>query len=358
VKDAHRVLERAVDAGVFPGAQAVVRRMGAPLLEVEVGRRGPGLEPVGAEVRYDLASLTKALGTALLWAHHYEQGRVDPADRLAASFSRADPRVEHHHVLRHVAGYPAHRRLDRVLPRSLEPGSPAARAWIARAAAETPLAHPPAARTVYSDLGFMALGAALEAVGGRSLERQLGALGCPLSGPRPASPARAVSAHEPRVAPTGRTPLGATHDDNAFAMGGVAGHAGQFGAARAVGAWAEAALAAFHGERDAPWAPETVRALWRPRPGSVWTWGWDRATPGGTTGGWPEDAVGHLGFTGTSLWIHPPSGLLAVLLTNRTAGGGSVAALRAVRRAFYAAVWAANREKSAVSGAVGRPVKS
>lgn len=345
LSEAQRILQQGVDAGVMPGAQAVVSRMGRRLLEIEVGRRGAGLEPVRPELRYDLASLTKALGTSLLWAHHWEQGRVEPSTRLASHFEGADPRVEHHHVLRHQAGFPAHHRFDRRLPATLRPGSSGARSWIARAAAETPLAQAPETAAVYSDVGFIALGAALEASGGRRLGRQLADLGCPLTGP-PAEAGAEDRWLPPAVAPTGRRPLGATHDDNAFAMGGVAGHAGQFGRARDVCTWAETALAAYHGERGAPWQPETVRALWSPRPGAAWTWGWDRPTPGGTTGGWPPDAVGHLGFTGTSVWIHPPTGLIAVLLTNRTAGAGTTAQLGAVRRAFYGVTWTHRRENA------------
>jgi len=341
-----RLLEEGVERRVHPGAQAVVAREGRPVAAIEVGRRGPRLEPTGPTVRYDLASLTKALGTAALWARAWERGRVDPADRLADRYPGADPRVEHDHLLRHVSGLPAHRRFDRALPAPIRPGSPAARAWITRSAAETPLDRVPGTAR-YSDLGFIALGGVLTSVMGASLADQLRGIGCPLGGPPrtgfegPPPPAERATGPT-RVAPSGRTPVGAVHDENAFAMGGLAGHAGLFGSAQDVAAWAERFLAAFHGARDAPWAPETLRALWQPRPGAAWVWGWDRPTPGGTTGGaWPPDAVGHLGFTGTSLWIHPASTLVAVLLTNRTAVGGRIDALRAIRQAFHREVWAA-----------------
>lgn len=351
------LLEDGVARGVYTGAQAAVSVEGRPTLQLEIGRRGAGLEAVGPDVRFDLASLTKALGTAVLWAHHFEAGRVDPSDRLADLWPGADRRIEHHHLLRHASGLPAHQRFDLRLPPTLRVGSPEARSWIVRAAATTPTDAAPGEQTRYSDVGFIALGGILAATGAAPLEDQLTRLGCPLRGPRPPEPShphptRALTAAPDalwdRRATSGRRPVGAVHDENAFAMGGIAGHAGQFGSATEVVRWAEALLAAWHGDRQQPLAPETVRQMWRPRPGSAWVWGWDRPTPGGTTGdAWPEDAVGHLGFTGTSLWIHPGSGLIAVLLTNRTAAHGDPGELRDIRRTFHRAVWAR-------WGAVGR----
>lgn len=340
------ILQRGVDERVFPGAQAAVSREGRTILEIEVGRRGPGLEPVSPGVLYDLASLTKALGTCAVWAHQWERGRVDPADRLATRFPGADPRIEHRHLLRHTSGLPAHQRFDRRLPHHAASGSAAARAWIARAAAETPTDRPPGETARYSDLGFIALGSVLETLGGASLGSQLRGLGSPLIEPSPASDLRTL-----RWAPTGREPPGRVHDDNAVAMGGLAGHAGLFGSARQVISWVERWLAAYHGSRAAPWSPETVRGLWRVRPGPVWTWGWDRPTPDGTTGGaWPESSVGHLGYTGTAVWIHPETGIAAVLLTNRTAVGGRIEALRHVRQAFFREAWSLARSAPRLPG--------
>jgi CubicO group peptidase (beta-lactamase class C family) len=122
------------------------------------------------------------------------------------------------------------------------------------------------------------------------------------------------------VAPTEGELVGVVHDENARAMGGVAGHAGLFGTAAGVSALARAHVEAWHG-RPGRLAPETVRRLWTPSgvPGSTWCFGWDRPSAVGSSAGarWPKAGVGHLGFTGCSLWIDPPRGRWVALVTNR-----------------------------------------
>ncbi len=331
------LLEAGVAERAVPGGQLVVRREGRAVFEEAFGRRGPGLDPVRAATRYDLASLTKAVGTSILWAQAWERGCLDPADRLASTFPGADPRVEHKHLLQHRSGLPAHIRFDRRLPVTLAPGARATRAWIQERAARAPLEATPDERSRYTDLGFIALGAAVERLTGREPGLALAALGCPLTD-------LAAVRRAEDVAPTFQPHRHRVHDDNAWAMGGICGHAGLFGTASHVADWTDRLLAAFHGDRSGPLAPETVRTLWAPRKESIWTWGWDRPTPGGSTGDvWPADAVGHLGYTGTSIWIHPATGLTATLLTNRTVYGENPEQIRRFRRSIMAEVWERGR---------------
>src|SRR5262249_42248510 len=121
------------------------------------------------------------------------------------------------------------------------------------------------------------------------------------------------------------------HDENARAMGGVAGHAGLFGCARDVVALGERWLG-WHHATQRFWAPSDV-------PGSTRTLGWDRPSPSGSSTGdvWPLDSVGHLAFTGCSLWIAPARQLVAALVTNRTYFSRDPAPIRAMRRAVYRA---------------------
>src|SRR6185436_14930141 len=160
-----------------------------------------------------------------------------------------------------------------------------------------PLERPPGSASVYSDLGFILLGAALGPL--ERLFREQVAPGLEIGfGPR--DPARCAPAEGLR---------GVVHDENARALGGVAGHAGLFGHARDVAAL----IAALFAEPDHPyWTPSGI-------PGSTWCLGWDRPSATGSSTGtrWPREGVGHLGFTGCSLWLDPNRRRAVILLSNR-----------------------------------------
>ncbi len=141
----------------------------------------------------------------------------------------------------------------------------------------------------------------------------------------------------------GRTLTGEVHDNYAAALGGAAGHAGLFGTAPAVGHFARLVLAAARGDERlaAPFTPALVRAFTTKSavPASSRALGWDTMLPSSSCGGrMSAAAFGHVGFTGTSLWIDPGRDRYFVLLTNRAAGGGTLDAMRMVRRAFHDAL--------------------
>lgn len=339
------VLFRAVEEGVTPGAAAVVLTGDHRRKAAVAGflHRGEGALPVDEATVWDLASLTKLLSTTLVVARAVDAGRVAlDEEPWPASW----PGVTVAHVLRHDAGLPAWAPLYEHARRAGVCGlGDGARVVTEKARALTPEAAP-GARTLYSDLGFIALGAWLEERLGAPLDRAF------------ADVAIAFGDHElrfvrldvdgfhpavPRVAPTERCPWrrralhGQVHDDNAFAMGGVAGHAGLFGSLLDVEAAARYFLRSLVEGRDPTLASFAAGSGERGL-------GFDRASPTGTTGGaLSERAVGHLGFTGTSLFIDPaPPGAAYVLLTNRVHESREhKERIFAVRQAFHreAASW-------------------
>ena len=197
----------------------------------------------------------------------------------------------------------------------------------------------------YSDLGFILLGAALEAMFGQPLSTAFALLGTPVffrdrRGP-PSLPLFPISAP---VAPTeSHVRPGFVHDENARAMGGAAGHAGLFGTASGVLNIAEDLVMSYHGYSQGILKPETVRRLWQPSlvSKSTRTLGWDRPSEkGSSTGGeWPRHSVGHLGFTGCSLWIEPDRALIAVLITNRVCPTRANNLIRRLRPELHTSVW-------------------
>jgi len=308
-----------------------------PPLLLALGQRQLEPEPLPATVDtvYDLASLTKAVVTSLLVMKAVEAGRLALDQPLGEHLSAlADrPEVTLRRVLSHSGGFPAHRKFYEDLFAVAGPSPSHRAAIIARAAAE-PLAYPPGSRSIYSDLGFILLGALVE----QALSGRLDVLAAqlifePLRLPSLgffALPGNARSMGGP-LAPTERCPVrgrlvvGEVHDLNAYAMGGVAGHAGLFGTAGDLLRLAQALSAAYHGrgwEGSPPLVgAELLRELWRPAlvPGSTWRLGWDGPAATGSLAGTrlSRQAVGHLAFTGCSLWIDPDAEACVIVLTNR-----------------------------------------
>lgn len=336
-------LDEAAQAGVFPGAVLRVSRAGELLFEHAAGRRAaaPASPPMHSGVAFDLSSLTKPLATAVAFFQLVAEGRADldrPVARDLPGFAAAGKGgIAPRHLLAHCSGLAAHREFWREVlgvERDGRPGfaaSAAARHWMFERVDRESLESAPGTRAVYSDLGFIALGRLVEELAGEPLDRAcarrtFAPLGLDslffidLARPGAAPPAGID------VAPTGFSPArgrvadGEVDDDNAWAMGGVAGHAGLFGSAAAVDRLATALEACARGG-DGPLPPAAVAAMWRrdPLPGSTRTLGWDTPTPGRSSSGrhLSPRSVGHLGFTGTSLWMDLERRLNVVLLSNR-----------------------------------------
>jgi CubicO group peptidase (beta-lactamase class C family) len=323
------VCEVAVSTGVVPGAVVLCAEGGTTRFHQAFGARQ--LEPTPAPAVpgtiYDVASVTKAVVTSVLAMRAVANGELaleDPVARHQPQFQGAGKdAVTIRHLLCHASGLPAHRpfyapfvghhRDARAVPDDVR----ARRDAIIAAAASEPLERPPGQRAVYSDLGFMLLGDVLERRAGNDLAvmtdhwlvPRLG-LGATTfvrtDGAGARTPVLAGVAPTERCAEREALVSGEVHDLNAYAIGGVAG----------------ALVAAWHGDVTEPIVPkDVIRAFWEPAgvSGATWRLGWDGPAEQGSQAGTrlSRRAVGHLGFTGCSLWIDPPRRLWIVVLTNR-----------------------------------------
>ena len=314
-----RVVQRGLDAGGYPGAAVVVGRKGYSVWSKGYGSLDwSGKTPVSArESIYDLASLTKVIGTTTAIMLLYDRGRIDldaPVSRYLSTFSGGlKDQVTVRHLLTHRAGLPAGRQLWRNFT------TPEA----ARAAVlDTPIQSEPGARYEYSDLGADILGFIAESVTGQPLDTFLSnevfaKLG--MADTHFHLDAADIARTAPtEVAPPRGYPLrGEVHDENAWALGGVAGHAGLFSTASDLSVFAQMMLdgGTYGGTRII--ADSTV-ALFTRRTAGHRALGWDTCEGQyGCGQHMSERAFGHTGFTGTSIWIDPDRQTFVILLTNR-----------------------------------------
>jgi CubicO group peptidase (beta-lactamase class C family) len=335
---ARQILVDAAAAGRFPAGVVEVGDATRVLWREAVGRLtyDAGAPAAHDETVFDLASLTKPIATTTIAMHLVETGRIALAHRVSRWLrhwtGRERAAVTVRDLLEHCAGLAAW------LPfyRDYE-----GRAELEPAISRLALEYVPWTQSVYSDLGFILLGFILEDAGGAPLDRQFAAR-VPEADLRFRPPAE----WRARTAPTeadswrGRMLIGEVHDENAWALGGVAGHAGLFGTAPAVGAFARLVLATL--DKQTPLArPETLRRfLTRSTvPGSSRAVGWDTMLPTSSCGTRLSAAsFGHTGFTGTSLWIDPVRGIYVVLLTNRVHPTRNAEGFHAVRPAVHDAI--------------------
>jgi serine-type D-Ala-D-Ala carboxypeptidase len=339
---AGRVLNEALAARAFSAATAEVGTAAGAVWCFAGGRLefGARAEAVDRDTIFDLASLTKVLATTTMALELATSGALDletPVRRFVSGWSgpeRASVTVRD--LLEHASGLPGHRPYFREMA-----GRDAYEAAIAAEALE----YPPRSRSIYSDLGFILLGFILEDVASQSLDEQCrrwraaNGLGEPLEFVPPDAWRHWTAATE-QDAWRGRLLRGEVHDENAAALGGVAGHAGLFGTAAAVGEIARWWLALLAAERATDRARTAATFVQRSTvPGSSRALGWDTMLPTSSCGTkLSARAIGHTGFTGTSLWIDPARGLYAVLLTNRVHPSRENDRIRAVRRAFHDAI--------------------
>jgi serine-type D-Ala-D-Ala carboxypeptidase len=330
--------------GVYPGGQLAVSRQCQRLVTASVGKLAPGAEPTSNDAIYDLASLTKPLATTVLFGRALEEGRCKLDDPVNKFVPGVHGSITLEHLLDHSSGYPAHARFDQYMPSRIPKGSWDAWRHIVFEAVKLGREAPAGQRALYSDVGFILLGAALEVMYSQPLSTAHALLSTPLfyrdkRGP-PALPA--IWPRAP-LAPTENCNLGEVHDENCRAMGGAAGHAGLWGNAEGVLKLAEQLVLAYHGFKGGVLKPETIKRIWKPSAvaGSTRTLGWDRPSPeGSSTGGrWPPSSVGHLGFTGTSIWIEPERALIVVLISNRVCPTRANNTIRRLRPALYDAAW-------------------
>ena len=352
-------MRQAIGSHAFPGA-AIAITLGNQLIALQgFGQYtyDTSSPQVTAETIFDLASVSKVLPTTAVTALLYERGLLDlemPLISMVPEFAGDDRRREEvtlRMLLAHCSGLPAYEKLY------LRAES---RERLLAAALAVPLAHEPGTHAEYSDIGFILLGVCLERLADEALDQfaqreVFGPLGLTRTTYTPPHSWRS------RIAPTAddrifrhRLIQGEVQDENASVMGGVAGHAGVFSTAGDVAIFARAMLIARarpHGSKDEPSGGELFPSLLRPETlarfterqsepeGSSRALGWDTPSRPSQSGSHlSARSYGHLGYTGTSLWIDPERQLTITLLTNRTWPDCANQAIKQVRPAFHDAI--------------------
>jgi CubicO group peptidase (beta-lactamase class C family) len=314
------VVERGISAGGYPGASVVVGRRGAAVMEKGFGRQSwSSSSPAVTADRtiYDLASLTKVVGTTTALMVLYDEGKIhldDPVYKYVPGFIGGQKdQVTIRMLLEHRSGLPAGRDLWRSAHSPAE-----AREQVI----STNLACEPGRCYEYSDLGADMLGFVVESASGERLDQFLAEnVFKPLHMDdtffTPADSLRSRVAPTEVAPPRGYPIKGEVHDENAFALGGVAGHAGLFSTANDLAIFAQMMLngGTYNGTRV---VSDSTIALFTKRAAGTRALGWDTCGGSGSCGSYlGNEAYGHTGFTGTSLWIDPNRDMFVVLLTNR-----------------------------------------
>jgi CubicO group peptidase (beta-lactamase class C family) len=345
-----RALDKAIEKQEIPGAVVLARMpVEGELLEYAWVRGLAAARPERLTMRrdtlFDLASLTKVMATTTAIMLLVDEGSIDLDDPVAKTLPRFGERgkeaITIRHLLSHSAGLKPWRGFHELLIEKERKtgerllGTPEGKEWILDRVLRSALVHEPGEAAVYGDLDFIVLAALVEEVSKQSFDdfcesriyTRLG-LADTRFFPIPVDGSQAApDVIRRRVAATEYCPWreriiwGEVHDPNASAMGGVAGHAGLFSTADDVLKFAQAYVDAWHGRSDML-PPERVREF-ATRQGlpedSDWALGWDTPTAGSSSSGkhFSANSIGHLGFTGTSVWIDLEREAIVVMLTNR-----------------------------------------
>ena len=316
------IMRAGIAGGAAPGGSLAVGRFGRIVHMAGYGRQDTAQKsaPVDENTMYDMASLTKVIATTTAAMMLEEQGQLD-LDRTVASylpeFNAPDKAgITVRMIVTHRGGLEAFAALYKQFKGREQ--------YLAQINAR-PLKSTPGTETVYSDWDFILTQFIIERITGMTLDRFLadkvfGPLGMTSTMYTPDS-----TKYFDRIAPTeidstrGGLMHGKVHDENAYAMGGVSGHAGLFSTARDLSIFAQMLLngGQYNGVRIVK--PETVARWTAPQSrASSRALGWDTPSKGSSAGNYfSARSFGHTGFTGTSLWIDPDRDLFVILLTNR-----------------------------------------
>jgi len=339
------VVTAAIADSAFPGAQLVAVRDNAVVIDRAYGRTvyGPGAPPVTPDNLFDIASMTKVFATTAAVMKLFDEGKISLDDR-AASFipalnGGAKASITIQHLLSHRAGFPPFKSyfLTCATPDQMLDSVYA-----------TDLVARPGDSTIYSDFGFIILGRIVEAVTGTTLDRYVDSV---FYSPLGMSSTMYLPGRDQRerAVPTEfdslyrhRLVAGEVHDENAYALGGVAGHAGLFATATDLAVFTQMILngGTYGGVRY--FRPSTV-ALFADRrdPAQERGLGWDFVSLSGYSSAgrkFGPKSFGHLGFTGTSVWVDPGKKIFIIFLTNRVYPTRTNNKIRSIRPAVYDAV--------------------
>lgn len=337
------VVLRAIADRAFPAAVVELGTAGDVLWRDAFGRLtfDADAAPTRDDTIFDLASLTKVMSTTPLMMQQVERGSLGLDDEVGRYIrewrGRDREAVTIRDLLAHCSGLTAYLPFFR---------DHEGRAEFEHAICALPLEYPPRTKSIYSDLGFILLAFILEDTGSAPLADRFATLFGQM-GIVERVQFRPPPQWKRETAPTeqdgwrGRLIVGEVHDENAWALGGVAGHAGLFGTASAVGAYARHVLQILDG-RTGAFSRETLTTFITRRadvPDSSRALGWDTMLKTSSCGRkMSPRAFGHTGFTGTSLWIDPERGVYIVFLTNRVHPTRQNERIKQVRPALHDAV--------------------
>ena len=363
-REVEQAFNDAVERHVFAGATVAVRTRGDIVFEGAFGYRTllPQRREAKIDTVFDLSSLTKVFATTIAVMMLVREEKLRLNDRVTRCFPsfgvHGKDRVTFRHLLAHCSGLAAWRPFYKLVADIERVGkvnfmaSPGAKQRIYEEIHHEKLEAPVGTRAIYSDLNFIILGEAVEQAAGVSLQRfchdrifrelglmATGFIDISLARTRKLEPAADMFAATQNCPSRGRLLLGEVDDENAFAMGGVAGHAGLFAPVREVDRIAAELIACFKGRSN--FVPEKiVRQFWtrdETVAGSTWALGWDTPSREHSSSGhrFPANSVGHLGFTGTSIWLDPEREIAVSILTNRVHPSRDNQAIREFRPAIH-----------------------
>lgn len=344
------LMQQAVADRIFPGGVLHVSKNLSVRMFKAYGRADIYAgRKMTRETIFDLASLTKPLATTPAVMKLIQAGKLkldDTLGRILPPFQKIDKAsISIRQLLAHDSGLPDYRPYFETL-RNVSPEKRQEK--LRRLLLEEPLLYPPGRQTLYSDLGFMILEWVVESVTRQRLDRFVTeTIFTPLSLKNLYFIDLAADRRVTEFAATERCPWrgillkGAVHDDNAFVMGGIAGHAGLFGTARDVYGLLATLLAVYQGrQKTSIFRPAIVRAFLDRPPNAERALGFDAPAATGASCGryFSKKSVGHLGFTGTSFWMDLERSIIIILLTNRVHPSRDNIRIRAFRPVIHDAV--------------------
>jgi CubicO group peptidase (beta-lactamase class C family) len=354
------LMRQAISEGVFPGAVLLVSEEDAIVCHNAYGladlfsRRSMTTQTI-----FDLASLTKPLATALAVMMLIQQGVIgteqELGDILPDLKKGKKAAIKIRHLLHHNSGLADYRPYYKEI---VHLPSQKRKQALRNLLVIEPLVYPIGTKVVYSDLGFMILAWVIEHVSGKRLDCFVSEM---IYGPLGldnlffvdlnVKPPRGVFAATERCPWRKILLAGQVHDENAYVLGGVQGHAGLFGTAAAVHTLVSNLLSAYQGTGPGNlFQTEMVRLFFRRLPNADKTLGFDAPALENSSAGsyFSANSVGHLGFTGTSFWMDLDRRIIVIMLTNRVHPSRDNMAIKAFRPKLHDAVM-----KNLLTGACG-----
>lgn len=349
MENVHRLMMQALDENVFPGGVLLVFKEGTVLFFEAYGYADIfSKRRMTRDTIFDLASLTKALATTLAVMKLTEQGKIEIEENLGSvlpQFRGTDKgQITIKHLLGHNSGLPDHRLYYECLR---EIPFDERRGRLKEFLLNEPPIFLPGEKTVYSDLGFMILGWAVEHISGKRLDRFVNET---VFAPLGLRTLFFVDVNKPRPGNFAATELcpwrkkvleGLVHDDNCYSSGGIEGHAGLFGTAGELSVLLYELLKAFHGSfSSCVFHRNILKEFFRRGKDTDRALGFDMPSRQDSSCGhyFSEQSVGHLGFTGTSFWIDIDRCIFVILLTNRVHPSRDNVKIRAFRPKIHDAV--------------------